>query len=159
MHWKTALSLVEAGTPGLLSVSDSDRRVPAQLGQESQASSCVEEGNSSCLSSCSRGDRPLVDLYVEPAVFFRTMHGGVTAPSCCTSSTGLPWKRYLGIGFLSRADREMGVFRNVAPPTRLRLEFPRETSLILRCARKVRNPFQTKQMNHPFCRNRRGEGA
>ena len=32
-----------------------------------QASSCVEEFNSSCLSSCSRGDRPLVDLYVELA--------------------------------------------------------------------------------------------
>ena len=26
----------EAGTPGFLSVSDSDRRVPAELGQESQ---------------------------------------------------------------------------------------------------------------------------
>ena len=32
--------------------------VHAELGQESQASSCVEEFNSSCLSSCSRGDRP-----------------------------------------------------------------------------------------------------
>ena len=43
----------------------------AELGQESQASSCVEEFNSSCLSSCSRGDRPLVELCVEPAVFSR----------------------------------------------------------------------------------------
>ena len=31
----------EAGTSGFLSVSDSDRRVPAELGQESQASSCL----------------------------------------------------------------------------------------------------------------------
>ena len=36
-------------------------------------------------------------------------------------------------------DIEIGVFRRVAPTTRLRLEFPRETGLILRCAGKVRN--------------------
>ena len=34
----------EAGTSGLLSVSDCDRRVPAELGQESQASSCLRKG-------------------------------------------------------------------------------------------------------------------
>ena len=34
----------EAGTSGFLSVSDSDRRVPAELGQESQASSCLRNG-------------------------------------------------------------------------------------------------------------------
>ena len=31
----------EAGTSGFLSVSDSDRSVPAELGHESQASSCL----------------------------------------------------------------------------------------------------------------------
>ena len=46
-------------------------------------------------------------------------------------------KRCLGIGFLSRGDREIGVLRNVEPPTRPRLECRRETSLILRCDRKV----------------------
>ena len=34
---------MEAGTSGFVSISDSDRRVPAELGQESQASSCKEE--------------------------------------------------------------------------------------------------------------------
>ena len=34
----------EAGTSGLLCVSDSDRRVPAELGEESQASSCLRKG-------------------------------------------------------------------------------------------------------------------
>ena len=72
----------EAGTSGFLCVSDSDRRVPAELGQESQASSCVEEFNSSCLSSCSRGDRPLVDLYVELAGFSNDA-GGCQTPSFC----------------------------------------------------------------------------
>ena len=33
----------EAGTSGFLSVSDSDRRVPAELGQESQASFCLRK--------------------------------------------------------------------------------------------------------------------
>ena len=36
-----------------------------------------------------------------------------------------------------------GVFPHVAPPTRLHLQFPRETGLILRRAGKVGNPFQT----------------
>ena len=36
--------------------------------------------------------------------------------------------RCLGIAFLSRADREIAVFRHVAPPSRLRLEFPRKTA-------------------------------
>ena len=34
----------EAGTSGFLSVSDSDRRIPAELGQESQVSSCLRKG-------------------------------------------------------------------------------------------------------------------
>ena len=57
------------------------------------------------------------------------------------------------MGFLSRADREIGVFRNVAQPTRLCLKFPRETDLMLRCDGKVGNPFQTKQRNRPSCRD------
>ena len=35
------------------------------------------------------------------------------------------------------------------PPTRPRLECLRETGLILRCDRKVGNPFQTKQGSRP----------
>ena len=58
-----------AGNSGFLSISDYDRRVPAELGQESKASSCVEERNSACLSSFSWGDRPLVELCVEPMGF------------------------------------------------------------------------------------------
>ena len=66
-----ASSLVEVGTSGFLSISDYDRRVSAELEHESQALSCVEEWNSTCLSSCSRGDRPLVELDLEPAGFSR----------------------------------------------------------------------------------------
>ena len=64
-----------------------------------------------------------------------------------TSSTGLPSKTCPGIRFLLTADPEIGVFRMVAPPTSLRLEFPCETGLILGFAGKVGNPFHTKQGN------------
>ena len=37
--------------------------------KESQASSWFEAWNSSCLSRCPRGERPLVELYLEPGVF------------------------------------------------------------------------------------------
>ena len=69
VHWKRASSAVEAGTSGFLSISDSDRKVLADLGQESQASSWVEAWNSACLSRCSRVERPLVELYLEPGGF------------------------------------------------------------------------------------------
>ena len=42
--WPRSSSRGEARTSGFLSVSDSDRRVPAELGQESQASSCLRKG-------------------------------------------------------------------------------------------------------------------
>ena len=46
--------------------------------------------------------------------------------------------------------------RHVAPHTRLPLEFPLETGLILRCAGKVEKAFQTKQVNRPSCRDQEG---
>src|SRR5574340_8523 len=72
------------------------------------------------------------------------------------SFTGWSSERCPGIGFLSRGDREIGVLRNVEPPTRPRLEYLRETGLILRCDRKVGNPFQTKQGSRPSCPDQEG---
>ena len=60
-HHPRGSSRMEAGTSGVLSISDSGRRLPAEYGQQSHASSSVEEWISACLSSCSRSDRPLVD--------------------------------------------------------------------------------------------------
>ena len=68
-QWKRASFRVDAGTSGFIYISDSDRTVPAELGKESQAFSCVEERNSACLSSSSRDDRTLVDLCLESACF------------------------------------------------------------------------------------------
>ena len=77
-------------------------------------------------------------------------------PFVLTSFTGWSSKRCPGIGFLSRGDREIRVLRNVEPPTRPRLECRRETDLILRCDRKVGNPFQTKQRSRPTCPDQEG---
>src|SRR5574338_595678 len=43
---------------------------PWRLGQESQASSWVEAWNSACLTRCPRGERPLVERYLEPGGLF-----------------------------------------------------------------------------------------
>ena len=44
--------------------------------------------------------------------------------------------------------------RSACGPTHVaRLEFPRETGLILRCAGMAGNPFQTTQGNHLSCRD------
>ena len=79
---KRASSRVEAGTSVFLSLSDFDQRVSAELEQERQSSSCVEEWNSAFLSCCSRGDRTLVTLYLEPTVFYGGSNWGVSSPSC-----------------------------------------------------------------------------
>ena len=81
-QWKRASFRVDAGTSGFIYISDSDRTVPAELGKESQAFSCVEERNSACLSSSSRDDRTLVDLYVELAGFSNDA-GVCQTPSFC----------------------------------------------------------------------------
>ena len=50
--------------------------------------------------------------------------------------------------------------RSACGPTHVaRLEFPRETGLILRCAGKAGNPFQTTQGNRLSCRDQEGRGG
>ena len=66
----------------------------------------------------------------------------------------------LRVGFCHRVLIKSGpgnrVFWHAAPPTRLCLEFRRETGLILMCTRKVGNAFQTKQGNRTSCRDQEG---
>ena len=156
VQWKRSSSRVEAGTSACLTISDSDCRLPAELGQERQVTSFVEARNSAFLSRCSRGDRPLFQLYLEPRGFSRRCTGVSVRLRIANSSTGLHSKRCPGIGFLSRADRVIGVIRNVTPPSRPLLKFLRETGLILRWDEKVGNPFQTKQGNRPSYRDQEG---
>ena len=87
-----ASSRVEAGTSGFLSISDIDLGVSAELEQGSQASSCVEARNSGCLSSCSWGVRPVVELYLEPVAFSGECNRVVSAPSCCDFILGVTFE-------------------------------------------------------------------
>ena len=124
---------------------------PCRVGTGESGLVLSEEGNSVCLSRSSGGLRPLVELCVEPAGVSVQCTVESVPLHVVPSPTGLPSKRCPGIGFFSRADLEIGVFQNVTKPTRLQLEFLRDTGLILRCDGKVTTPFQTKQEKRPSC--------
>ena len=95
-----ASTLVKAGTSGFLSISDFDLRISAELEQESQASFCVEEWNSTCLSSCSPVARPLVELYLEPGDDSGRCNLGVSAHSGCDFI----------LSYIRRGAQESGLF-------------------------------------------------
>lgn len=154
VHWKRASSPVEAGTSGFLwfqtliagSLQTGDRRVRPRLGLRhgTPLASRDVPGERGRLSSC-----------IWNLGFFPN-DARKNCPFVLTAFTGWSSERCPGIGFLSRGDREIGVLRNVEPPTRPRLECLRETGLILRCDRKVGNPFQTKQGSRPSCPDQEG---
>ena len=112
---------------GLISRGDRKLRLPLLFGLQPQGPCRVgtgesglvlsEEGNSACLSSCSGGLRPLFELCVEPTGVSGRCTGVSVPLRVVPSPTGLPSKRCPGIGFLSRADRKIGVVRHVAPHT------------------------------------------
>ena len=82
----------------------------------------------------------------------RTMPGGGSAPSCCAFTHRVAFEEGSGPRVLLKSGpgnrgRSACVTTHVAG-----LEFPRETGLILRCAGKARNPFQTTQGNRLSCR-------
>ena len=89
------------------------------------------------------------------------MHGGGSAPSCCAFTHRVAFEEGSGPRVLLKGGPgNRG--RSACGPTHVtRLEFPRETGLILRCAGKAGNPFQTTQGNRDSCRvqERRHEGG
>ena len=83
---------------------------------------------------------------MEPAVFLDDARGC----QCSFVSAFIHrvvFQKVFGHRVLIKSDWEIWVFRHVAPPLKLHLEFFRETGLILRCDRNVGIPFQTKQGN------------
>ena len=80
------------------------------------------------------------------------MHRGGSAPSCCAFTHRVAFEEGSGPRVLLKSGpgnrgRSACVTTHVAG-----LEFPREHSLILRCAGKAVNPFQTTQGNRLSCR-------
>ena len=88
-----------------------------------------------------------VELYLEPAAFSRGCNQGVSAPLCCDFILVVTFEEVPEHRDLSWVDGKIGVFRNVARPTRLPLEIQCETGLFLMCVEKVGISFQTKQGN------------
>ena len=84
------------------------------------------------------------------------MHGGVSALSCCAFTHRAAFEEVSGHRVLIQ--RGPGVRgRSACGPTHVaRLEFPRETGLILRCPGKAGNPFQTTQGNRLSCHDQEG---
>ena len=84
------------------------------------------------------------------------MHGGGSAPSCCAFTHRVAFEegsrpRVLLKGGPGNRGRSACGATHVA-----RLEFPRETGPILRCAGKAGNPFKTTQRNRLSCRDQEG---
>ena len=89
---------------------------PCRVGTGESGLVLSEEVNPACLSSCSGGHRPLVELCVEPRVFPADARGCHCRLGLCLHPQGCLRRGYV-IGFFSRADRGIGVVRRVAPPT------------------------------------------
>ena len=124
--------------------------------RKGRPSSLDNEGLSWFFSSCGASEGFLTrydDELREPLVWSQ---GSQFSMRVATGSVSLHSSHGRGIGFLSRVDWENGVFRNVAPHTRLRLEFLCENCLILKCDQKVGIHFQTKQGNRPSSRDHNG---
>ena len=75
-----------------LSISDIHLGVSAEVELGSRASACDEAWNSACLSHCSWGIMPLVELYLEAAAFSQGCNQGVYAPSCCDFILGVTFE-------------------------------------------------------------------
>ena len=90
---------------------------------------------------------------------FQKMHGGVSAPSCCAFPHRVAFKEVSGhwVHFKSRPGNRG---RSACGTTHVaRLEFPRETSIILRCVGRLGTPStQSRGIDSPVA-IRRGDGA
>ena len=95
---------------------------------------------------------PLFVMCVEPAGFSE-MHGGVSAPSCCAFIHRVAFEEVSGHRVLLKCGPGNRGLSACCTTHELHLEFPREIGLILRCAGKSGNPFQTKQGNRPSFRD------
>ena len=146
---------MQAGSSRFVYISDSDPTVPAELGQESQASSCLRKGT------------PLASRVVQ----------GVSGPSSCCAwnlrvfpddAQGSQCPFVLCFPHRVAFEEVSGhrVLIKSGPENRGRsargtshvasLEFPRETGLLLRCAGKAGNPFKSTQGNCLSCHDQQG---
>ena len=84
------------------------------------------------------------------------MHRGVSAPSFCAFPHRVAFKEVSGHRVLLKSGPGNRGRSDCGTTHVARLEFPRETGLILRCAGKAGNTFQTTQRNRLSCRDQEG---
>ena len=154
-QWNRASSRGEAGTSGFLSISEADRRVPAELGQESQAPSCLRKGTP-LASRVAQGVSGPLSSCVWPCGCFQTMPGGVSAPLCCAFTHKAAFEEVSGHRVLIQSGPGDPGRSTCGTTHGARLGFPRETGLVLWCAGKAGNAFQTTQGNRLSCRDQEG---
>ena len=86
----------------------------------------------------------------------RTMHGGSSAPSCCAFTRRVAFEEGSGPRVLLKSGPGNRGRWACGTTHVARLEFIRETGLMLRCAGKAGNPFQTTPGNRLSCRDQEG---
>ena len=94
-----------------------------------------------------------------PCGFFRMMHGGVSAPSCCAFTHRFAFEEVSGHRVLIKSGPENRGRSAHGNSHVASLEFSPETGLILRCARKAGNPSRPRRGIDSPVAIRRGEGA
>ena len=145
----------EARTSGFLSVLDSDCRVPAQLGQESQASSCLRKGTLLASRVVQGATGPSSSCVWNPRVFLDDARGCQCRLGLCLHPQGCLRRGVRHRVLLKSGPGNRG--RSACGTTHVaHFKCPRETGLLLRCARKAGNPFQTTQGNRLSCRDQEG---
>ena len=87
---------------------------------------------------------------------FRTMHGGVSASSCCAFTHRVAFEEVSGHRVVLKSGPGHRGRSGCGTSHVAGLKFPREAGLILRCTGKAGNPFQTMQGNRLSYRDHEG---
>ena len=142
----------EAGTSGFLSDSDNDRKVPAELGLESQASSCLRKGTPLASRVVQGATGPSSSCVWNPRVFPDDARGCQCCLGLCLHPQGCLRRGVRHRVLLKSGSGNRG--RSACGTTHVaHFKCPCETGLLLRCAGKAGNPFQTTQGNRLSCRD------
>ena len=109
----------------------------------------------SCYDVCRRVFCPFSPLRVLVSGL-RTIPRGFSAPKCCAFIKRVIFKEVSGHRVLIKSGPGNRGLSACGTTHVAHLEFPRETSIILRCAGKAGNPFQNTQGNRLSCRDEEG---
>ena len=149
---------MQAGSSRFVYISDSDPTVPAELGQESQASSCLRKGTPLASRGAQGVSGPSSCCVCNPRVFPDDAQGS-QCPFVLCFPHRVAFEEVSGHRVLLKSGPGNRGLSACGTTHVASLEFPREAGLFLRCAGKAGNPFQTMQGIDSPVAIRSGEGA